>query len=83
MLAYAGRVEEACKLADEVMADARRCRSPSLLAWAHYVAGEVRLDSRPEEAVASYPQFSCDTIVNQYCMLVEGDSYVPVFFRSL
>jgi predicted ATPase/class 3 adenylate cyclase len=51
-LAYAGRAEEAARVADEGLAIAREHGNATLRALTLYYAGEARLDSAPEEAEA-------------------------------
>lgn len=84
VLAYAGRVEEACRLADDVMAGALRCPNPSLFGWAHYVAGEVRLDSRPEEAVPLFQRSLAEAgrVPNRLILGLAGLSAVSAEART-
>ena len=46
---YAGD-DAAVAAADEVCAQAEAMGAPLLIAWAHFIAGEVRLDRAPDEA---------------------------------
>ncbi|MCA1844144.1 MAG: hypothetical protein LC792_13360, partial [Actinobacteria bacterium] len=48
--AYGGNLDEACRWADEALQVATAAGHPGMLAWAHYTAGEVRLDSDPAAA---------------------------------
>ena len=48
--AYAGHCEEAYRLADEVLAVAEAAGHPGMLAWAHFFAGEIRIENDPDEA---------------------------------
>jgi predicted ATPase/DNA-binding SARP family transcriptional activator len=50
-LAYQGDAAEATRRADALLEKAASVANPSTIGWAHYFAGEVRLDSRPDEAL--------------------------------
>ncbi len=49
---YAGDWEAGVRLADEALDLAERSRSPIAVAWAAYAAGEVRLETEPDDALA-------------------------------
>jgi predicted ATPase/DNA-binding SARP family transcriptional activator len=48
--AYGGRLEEASRFADQARAAADRCRSPSALAVASWVSGEIAIGTSPDQA---------------------------------
>jgi predicted ATPase/DNA-binding SARP family transcriptional activator len=50
-LAYQGLTERAIKHADALVRKMGSATNPSTLGWAHYFAGEARLDSHPAEAL--------------------------------
>lgn len=50
-LAYAGRTDEAARLADDLVANVEGDANPSTVACAFYAAGEVRLDADPAAAL--------------------------------
>jgi predicted ATPase/DNA-binding SARP family transcriptional activator len=50
-LAYQGDAAEAIRRADAALKRVAYLANPSTIGWAHYFAGEVRLDSRPAEAL--------------------------------
>jgi predicted ATPase/DNA-binding SARP family transcriptional activator len=50
-LAYQGRTAEAIAQADEVVHKTARIDNPSTQGWAHYFAGETRVDTQPHLAL--------------------------------
>lgn len=50
-LAYQGNAPDAMRQADALLAKVASVANPSTIAWAHYFAGEVRMDARPAEAL--------------------------------
>ena len=51
VLAYQDDAAEATRRADALLEKVASVANPSTIGWAHYFAGEVRLDSRPAEAL--------------------------------
>ena len=49
-MAYAGDSEGAADLIADIFSIAERCGSPSAMAFAHFVAGDVFAVERPEQA---------------------------------
>ncbi|HVE98481.1 MAG TPA: BTAD domain-containing putative transcriptional regulator [Mycobacteriales bacterium] len=54
VLTYAGRSAEARRIMEDVLPRARRAANPSLLSWAHYIAGEATAGTDVERALACY-----------------------------
>jgi predicted ATPase/DNA-binding SARP family transcriptional activator len=54
VLTYAGRSSEARTIMDDVLPRARRTANPSLLSWAHFIAGEATAGTDVEHALACY-----------------------------
>jgi predicted ATPase/DNA-binding SARP family transcriptional activator len=50
-LAYQGDAAEATRRANALLQKVATVSNPSTIGWAHYFAGEVRLDTRPAEAL--------------------------------
>lgn len=84
VLAYAGHTTRACQLADEVMAGALTSGSPTLLAWAHHVAGEVRLDTAPEEAAPLFERSLTEAakVPNRFVLGLAGLSAISAEART-
>lgn len=78
VLAYAGDLERSRPLAEEMMAGALTCGSPSLLALAHFVAGEVRLDTAPEEAAPLFERSLAEAakVPNRFVLGIAGLSAI-------
>jgi predicted ATPase/DNA-binding SARP family transcriptional activator len=53
-LVNAGRAEEAATVVAELLPQAVRSAVPTVMAWAHYLAGEAASETDPERAAASY-----------------------------
>jgi hypothetical protein len=84
VLAYAGDTERAGQLAEEMMAGTLTCGSPSLLALAHFVAGEVRLDPAPEEAARLFGRSLAEAAKapNRFVLGIAGLSAISAEART-
>jgi hypothetical protein len=82
--AYSGHPQRAYDLAEQVMADALARPCPTMLAWAHYVAGEVRLDTDAAQARPLLEQSLAEAakVPNRFVLGVAGVSAIAAAART-
>jgi len=84
VVAYSGDMQRACELAEQMMATALDHPCPSLLAFAHYVAGEVRLDADPAGARPLLEQSLVEAgkVPNRFVLGIAGVSAIAAAART-
>jgi predicted ATPase/class 3 adenylate cyclase/DNA-binding SARP family transcriptional activator len=84
VVAYSGDTQRACELAEQVMAMALDHPCPSLLAFAHYVAGEVLLDANPAGARPLLEQSLVEAgkVPNRFVLGIAGVSAIAAAART-